>query len=167
MPRVDALRDDGDLPLRERTIPVGPGAFERIRATLDRGVDCWVSAVVSDDAGRVLLVQNRWSDGWIPPGGNVEPGEDPRTAAAREVREETGVAADVRDPIAVVEETFACDGRTASGRRVAFAARAETTALATDPGLDGEGIEAVGWFEQVPDHVEQRWLLERGLERLR
>ena len=38
---------------------------------------------------RVLLVQHRWR-GWVPPGGKVEPGETPRSAAARELFEETG-----------------------------------------------------------------------------
>lgn len=52
------------------------------------------SAVITDGAGRVLLVQRleppdvgRWS----VPGGRVEPGESTAEAAAREVREETGL----------------------------------------------------------------------------
>ncbi len=49
------------------------------------------SAVVLDDAGRVLLVWHRKSGLWMHPGGHVEPGEDPARAAVREVAEETGV----------------------------------------------------------------------------
>ena len=54
-------------------------------------------AIVRDDDGRVLLVRraNEPSRGlWSVPGGRVEPGETPPEAAAREVREETGL--DVR-----------------------------------------------------------------------
>lgn len=49
-------------------------------------------AVVTDDAGRVLLAH--WNEGrraaWTMPGGGLEPGEDPVDAARREVWEETG-----------------------------------------------------------------------------
>lgn len=49
-------------------------------------------AVVTDDAGRVLL--SRWIQArrpaWTMPGGGLEPGEHPETAARREVEEETG-----------------------------------------------------------------------------
>jgi ADP-ribose pyrophosphatase YjhB (NUDIX family) len=55
-------------------------------------------AVVRDPAGRVLLVQRANEPGrglWALPGGRLEPGEDGRAAAAREVREETGLEVDV------------------------------------------------------------------------
>lgn len=165
MDRIDGLRADPAVATRRERIPVDAEAFERVRANVERGVDRWVSAVVTDDDGQVLLVRNGWSDGWLPPGGNVDPGERCRAAAEREVREETGVVADVREPVAVVAETFVHDGDTASGHRVAFAADAATTALADDPGLDGEGIADVGWFAALPDRVDQRWLIERACER--
>ena len=41
--------------------------------------------------------------GWVPPGGHLEPDEDPVTAVLREIREETGLAAEVL-PLA---QTFA------------------------------------------------------------
>ncbi len=44
--------------------------------------------------GRILLLQRSGglSDGaWVPPGGNVDPGEDPQAAAIRETFEETGL----------------------------------------------------------------------------
>ncbi len=44
-----------------------------------------------DDAGRVLLVEPAYKPGWEVPGGLVEPGEAPRAAAQREVREELGL----------------------------------------------------------------------------
>lgn len=52
-----------------------------------------VAVLVTDPEDRVLLVQSgKGGDrGWEFPGGNVDPGEDPRKAARREVIEETGL----------------------------------------------------------------------------
>jgi 8-oxo-dGTP pyrophosphatase MutT (NUDIX family) len=41
--------------------------------------------------GKLLLVKNSYRKEYTVPGGYVRPGEDPRAAAARELREETGV----------------------------------------------------------------------------
>jgi ADP-ribose pyrophosphatase YjhB (NUDIX family) len=55
-----------------------------------------------DEAGRVLLVKPTYKAGWDIPGGYVEPGESPKQAAQREVREELGL--DVRvGPLLVVD----------------------------------------------------------------
>ena len=45
--------------------------------------------------GEVLLCHRRDMDLWNPPGGRVEAGESPWEAVVREIREETGVEADV------------------------------------------------------------------------
>jgi 8-oxo-dGTP pyrophosphatase MutT (NUDIX family) len=50
----------------------------------------------NDDDGRVLLVNPTYKKGWEIPGGYVEIGESPRTAAIREVKEELGLDIDVR-----------------------------------------------------------------------
>jgi 8-oxo-dGTP diphosphatase len=51
--------------------------------------------VVTDDAGRVLLVEPTYKPGWEVPGGMVEADESPRAAAARECREEIGLDVEV------------------------------------------------------------------------
>ncbi|MFE7194434.1 NUDIX domain-containing protein [Kitasatospora sp. NPDC057541] len=56
----------------------------------------WLSAVVAvvlDDDGRVLLVQRADDGSWTPPGGILDPGEQPADGAVRECLEESGVIA--------------------------------------------------------------------------
>ena len=56
--------------------------------------------VLTDGAGRVLMQHRALdahveADRWTPPGGYIEPGEDAESAAHRELREETGLSADL------------------------------------------------------------------------
>jgi 8-oxo-dGTP diphosphatase len=47
-------------------------------------------AVIQDERGRVLLVRPTYKEGWLLPGGALEPDESPLTACRRELREEIG-----------------------------------------------------------------------------
>jgi 8-oxo-dGTP pyrophosphatase MutT (NUDIX family) len=49
------------------------------------------SAIIVDDADRVLLVEHGKIELWLYPGGHVDPNEDPAQTALREVREEVGI----------------------------------------------------------------------------
>jgi len=51
-----------------------------------------VKLIVTDRAGKVLLVRTRYLDAWALPGGGVHKRETPEDAAARELAEETGIA---------------------------------------------------------------------------
>jgi ADP-ribose pyrophosphatase YjhB (NUDIX family) len=60
-----------------------------------------VTAVIRDDAGRVLLVRQKDGGVWSTPGGAIEPDESPADAVVREAWEETGLVVEARRVMAV------------------------------------------------------------------
>src|SRR4051812_49854108 len=68
-------------------------------------VEC-AGAVVRDEAGRLLLVRRGHEPGlgkWSLPGGRIEPDESAAAAAAREVREETGLVVAIGELLTTVD----------------------------------------------------------------
>ncbi len=64
--------------------------FRRVKpATPPQHLVSYVVPVAAD--GRILLVDHINAGLWLPPGGHVEPGEDPALTARREIREELGL----------------------------------------------------------------------------
>ena len=69
---------------------------------------CVVAAVIRD-GGRVFATQRGYGpqkDGWEFPGGKIEPGETPRQALAREIREELDTDVLVEDMLCRVEYDY-------------------------------------------------------------
>jgi 8-oxo-dGTP pyrophosphatase MutT (NUDIX family) len=48
-------------------------------------------AVYPRHGGKILMIRHKRLGIWLPPGGELSPGETPLEAAARELREETGL----------------------------------------------------------------------------
>ncbi len=79
-----------------------------------------VAGVVRDPRGRVLLHRRRVGEGWAPPSGAVEPGEDVVTALRRELREETGLEVEVVRLVALYSNPAHQVVTYPDGRRVHF-----------------------------------------------
>lgn len=63
-----------------------------------------VSAIVTDDHDRILLILRTDNNYWSIPGGGVKPGESVKEAAAREVKEETGIDCEVTGLVGIYSD---------------------------------------------------------------
>ncbi|MFB6179414.1 MAG: NUDIX hydrolase [Halorientalis sp.] len=159
MPDFETLAARDDVWHRETTHAVDADRLARVREQLEAGLTWAVGAIVTDDAGRVLLVRE---DGqWLAPGGKVEPGETHSEAVVREVREETGVEVVVDDLVAVTEVRFETAADSATFQFAHYTADPETTQLTDDPGLADEAIADVTWAELVPAGTVDREVVVR------
>ena len=69
--------------------------LEKVYWWFVRPVTVGVVGLVVDQQGRVLLVRHTYKRGWYLPGGGIKRGESSSSALARELKEETGIAAQV------------------------------------------------------------------------
>ncbi|HLU99528.1 MAG TPA: NUDIX hydrolase [Thermobifida alba] len=115
--------------------------MSEIRLTAD------VVALAPDDDGleHVLLIRRRWApyEGhWALPGGHVDQGEEAVDAAARELREETGL--DITPDALTELGAWHAPGRDPRGRYVTVAYRADLPHRATTHAAD-DAADARWW----------------------
>ncbi|HBW17614.1 MAG TPA: DNA mismatch repair protein MutT [Actinobacteria bacterium] len=110
-------------------------------------------ALIIDREGRVLLTREpvgRRPARWILPGGGVEHGEHPEQAVIREVREETGLSAEVGDLLRVVSDL----ARVGRRRRLLHTVRMIYQASIAPAGTDLAGPRPSGDVRWCP---RQEW----------
>jgi 8-oxo-dGTP diphosphatase len=117
-------------------------------------------ALITDPAGRILLVKPNYRDYWLLPGGMADDGESPDAACARELREELGLGIDL-GRLLVVDWAPADDERPRPTLYFLF-----DGGTLTDPGrirLEHDELDAFAFFELT----EATPLLSRAARRLR
>jgi 8-oxo-dGTP diphosphatase len=95
---TDDAADVSDRPVAGRSTFVEPEIYYAgLAAAYVTG-----GALITDPAGRVLLVKPNYRDHWLLPGGTAEDNEPPEAACARELKEEIGLVLRV-GPLLVVD----------------------------------------------------------------
>ena len=100
-------------------------------------------ALYFDRDHQVLLVKPTYRDGWEIPGGYVEPGESPRQACLREVKEELGIDAELGDLLVV---DWAPDPADGDKLLFIFEASPLSEQDQRDLTLDGTELSEYGFF---------------------
>ena len=122
--------------------------------------------IVVHDAGRVLLLHRRPERGnfWQPITGSIEEGEAPRETAIRELHEESGLEAEIRD--LGVTQSFMIESQYLASRyaspiiasEVVFAASADSSHPVS---IDAEEHDDWGWFTFAEAYERIRWSDDR------
>lgn len=127
------------------------------------------SAVITDNAGRILLLRRTDSGNWALPGGAIELGESLPACAVREVREETGLSIEITglvgtytDPRHVIAYS---DGEVRQQFNVCFTGRITTGTLTGSDESTALRFVTPAELDQLPIHPTQRLRLDHFLTR--
>lgn len=126
-----------------------------------------VGGLIINENGEVLLVKNP-RRGWEFPGGQVENGEDLMVALQREVKEESGIIANIKTLVGVYSNTkgyMGWDNESYVSTKVMFDFLGE--AIGGNLETSEESLE-VGWFkrEEVLDMITNEFLKDRARDML-
>ncbi len=122
--------------------------------------------IVSSEMDQILLVDHKMAGRWLPPGGHVEPGEDPKETVRRETMEELGIEAEF-----LVEEPIFLTVRKTEGKGTIHTDVSLWYVLKGDPKqvlqFDPKEFYGIRWFriDEIPFEMSECYL-NRFLQKL-
>ncbi|MDI2128757.1 NUDIX hydrolase [Yinghuangia seranimata] len=127
-----------------------------------------VTAVATDDQGRILLVHKTDNDLWALPGGGMDLGESISHAAVREVKEETGMDVEVTGIIGIYTNPGHVmaydDGEVRQQFSVCFTTRLLGGTLTTSSETKEVEFVAVERLAELSIHPSMRMRIDHYLE---
>ncbi|HEY6794243.1 MAG TPA: NUDIX domain-containing protein [Kineosporiaceae bacterium] len=128
MPRIDYY-DDPNAPAANSMVPSA-------------------NVVVTDDAGRILMIHRSDNDNWAVPGGAMDLGESIVDCAVRETKEETGIDCEITGLVGIYTDPkhvvyYTSDGEARQEFSILFTAKA----VGGTPTPSSESREVV-WVER-------------------
>lgn len=127
------------------------------------------STVITDEAGKVLLLRRTDSGNWAMPGGALELGESLTQCAVREAREETGLEVEITgligtytDPRHIIAYT---DGEVRQQFNICYTARIIGGELSSSDESTALQFVDPSDFDALPMHPTQRLRLKHYAEK--
>lgn len=110
-----------------------------------------VYGIIKNKNGEILFIKRSENDThpgvWELPGGGVDFGEDPKGSIKREVREETGISVEVKNPVKVFSTTS--DDGNKQTIRIVYRCKPN---------------KALGEIILSHEHSAYKWILTKNLE---